>query len=391
MKIAMIGHKRLPSREGGIEVVVTELATRLVKRGHQVDAYNRWEPFNEHILVMEDGTPPPTDEYEGVRLHQIITSQKSSLNAFLYSFFATIVVAFQTFFQRKFDVVHLHAEGICAFIWLFRLLGIPTVVTIHGLDWKRAKWGKFASWYLRFAERMAATFADEIIVLSKDMQRYFRYTYGRETTYLNNGLTVHIAEPVNRIRKLGLDHNEYFLYLGRIVPEKGIHYLIDAFYKLDPDVKLVIAGDMNTPYGETLRERVAGDERIIFPGFVQGDLLAELYSHCIAYILPSDVEGMAITMLEAMSYGAPCILSDIPENTEVAGGYAHCFPRGNVSALAECLRDAIEHRGSAKTAEISIRGMEYIRTYYGWDHVLDETIRCYERAAAQHRRWKGRA
>lgn len=382
MRVAMIGHKRLPSREGGVEVVVTELATHMAAKGIRVEAYNRWEPFNKRLPAQPDGEPMSEKEYRGVRLHKVLTSKHPSLNAFVYSVFATIRVAF-----RRFDVVHCHAEGTCAMLWLLKLRHMPIVVTIHGLDWERAKWGAFATKYLLYAERMAVRCADEIIVLSKNMQQYFRDKYGRETVYINNGLTVHEPEPPKLItEKFGLKKGGYFLYLGRIVPEKGLHYLIEAYNQLDTDIKLVIAGDTNTAYGREILTKLGGDERVILPGFVQGDLLAELYSNCAAYILPSDVEGMAITMLEAMSYGAPCILSDIPENTEVAGAYAHCFPKGDVTALAQCLRTAVSEYGSPACEERRQRGVEYIRTCYGYDHVVEETVRCYERAIQKHQR-----
>lgn len=369
MKIAMLGYKRIPSREGGIETVVTELAVRMERRGNQVEAYNRWEPFNKDL-------PKIPKEYKNVRLHKILTSHKSSLNAFIYSVLATGRALF-----GGHDVLHYHAEGSCAMIWLPKLFKIPVVATIHGLDWKRAKWGKFATKYLLFGERVAARHADEIIVLSKDMQHYFLETYGRKTHYLNNGIQVNDPVAPDKIRKFGLKEQNYILYLGRIVPEKGIHYLIEAFCGIDTDVKLVIAGnaDKTNPYAMSICEKAEKDDRIIMPGFVEGQMLEELYSNCIAYVLPSDVEGMAITMLEAMSYGAHCIFSDIPENREVAGDYARYFPVGDVKALRERLKLAISLRESEKNAD-GEREIAYIKEKFGWEPVVDSTLDIYNLA-----------
>ncbi|WP_432628498.1 glycosyltransferase family 4 protein [Brotaphodocola sp.] len=373
MKIAMLGHKRIPSREGGIETVVTELAVKMEQRGNQVEAYNRWEPFNKEL-------PKLPKEYRNVKIHKILTSQKSSLNAFIYSVLATCSATCRALFGDH-DVLHYHAEGSCAMIWLPKLFRIPVVATIHGLDWKRAKWGNFATKYLLFGERVAARYADEIIVLSKDMQHYFLETYGRETHYLNNGIQVHDPVPPDKIRKFGLKEQNYILYLGRIVPEKGIHYLIEAFGGIDTDVKLVIAGnaDKANPYAASICEKAAKDKRIIMTGFVEGQMLEELYSNCIAYVLPSDVEGMAITMLEAMSYGAHCIFSDIPENREVAGDYAKYFPVGDVKALRVCLQHAISLRETEKNAD-GEREIAYIKEKFGWDPVVDSTLDIYKLA-----------
>lgn len=373
MKIAMLGHKRIPSREGGIETVVTELAVRMEQRGNQVEAYNRWEPFNKEI-------PEIPKEYKKVKLHKILTSKKSSLNAFIYSILATGCALF-----GNYDVLHYHAEGSCAMIWLPKLFKIPVVATIHGLDWKRAKWGDFATKYLLLGERIAARYADEIIVLSKDMQRYFWETYGRETHYLNNGIQVHDSVLPDKIKKFGLREKNYILYLGRIVPEKGIHHLIHAFSSIDTDVKLVIAGnaDKTNSYAASICEQAEHDERIVMTGFVEGQMLQELYSNCIAYVLPSDIEGMAITMLEAMSYGAHCIFSDIPENREVAGEYARYFPVGDVAALREQLLHAISLQ-EEEHADNSKKEIAYIKEKFGWEPVVDSTLEIYKKAMKEN-------
>lgn len=368
MKIAMLGHKRIPSREGGVEIVVEELATRMVEQGHEVTAYNR---KGKHVSD-ERFTVTGQKEYKGVQIVNIPTVEKKGLNALFYSFFATIRAVF-----GGYDVIHYHAEGSCAMLWIPKLLGIRTVATIHGLDWQRAKWGGFATRYLLWGEKMAAKKADEVIVLSKNMQQYFQRTYHRETRYIPNGLTLPKLREASLIReKYGLEKEEYLLFLARIVPEKGVHYLIEAFRKIDTHKKLVIAGGAShtTEYFQNIQEQAKQDKRIIMTGFVQGQLLEELYSNCCLYILPSDVEGMPISLLEAMGYGRCCLVSNIPENTELAGKHARTFVHGNVEDLRLQIEDFLENNdfdGSLNRA--------YVRENFHWDQVVEETLKLYKK------------
>ena len=217
--------------------------------------------------------------------------------------------------------MHIHAEGPAFFCWIPKLFGKRVISTIHGLDWAREKW-KFGvgSKFIRQGEKNAVKYADEIIVLSKDVQKYFLETYGRETHFIPNG----VNRPEVREAKLitdhfGLEKDSYILFLGRLVPEKGIRYLVEAFKNVKTDKKLVIAGGSSDTdsFMEELKELAKGDDRILFTGFVQGAMLDELYSNAYIYTLPSDLEGMPLSLLEAMSYGNCCLVSDIPECAEV--------------------------------------------------------------------------
>lgn len=369
LKIAMVGQKRIPSREGGVEVVVDELSTRYVKLGHQVDAYNR---SGYHVSGKE------FDEsrgkiYEGIRLITIPTFKSSSLNAMVYSILASFRLLFSGY-----DVVHYHAEGPCTMLWLPKLFGFHVVATIHGLDWQRSKWGGFAASVLKFGEKMAVKHADDIIVLSKNVQEYFREVYGRETLYIPNGVNKPDIVPVKEIRKkYNLEKNEYILFLARIVPEKGLHYLIEAFSKVDTDKKLVIAGGIShsQEYMEKIRNMAAKDKRIIMTDFVQGQILAELCSNAYIFVLPSDVEGMSVSLLEAMSYGNCCLVSDIEENMEVVQGHAVAFRKGNVEDLKNKLEELISD--SQKVRSIKEKSADYICKRYNWDDVVECTLQVY--------------
>ena len=375
LKIAIIGHKRIPSREGGIEIVVDELATRMTARGNNVVAYNR---KGHNVAGAEfDSSISASNKpfvWRGIHVVPVTTLDIKGMAALSSSFFATLKAI-----ATKPDVIHYHAEGPCVMLRLAHWAGIRTVATIHGLDWQRAKWGKFASTYLKFGERTAAKCADEVIVLSRNMQEYFKNTYGRDTRFIPNG--IERQEPVAAqeiTHAYGLHKDGYILFLGRIVPEKGVHYLIEAFRKLDTDKKLVIAGGSSdsAEYYEQIKQMAAQDPRIILTGFVQDRMLQELYSNAYIYVLPSDLEGMPMSLLEAMSYGNCCLTSDIAECTEVVGDKAASFAHGSADALCEALRDLIQH--PQKVQEYKDQAADFITGKYSWDSVVDQTLALYE-------------
>ena len=305
LRIAMFGQKRL-SREGGVEIVVKELATRMLQDGHEVTCYNR----SGHHVSGDEFDAAQEREYFGIKQKFVPTIEKKGLAAVSASFFAALCCAF-----GKYDIVHIHAEGPAFFCWIPKLFRKKVIVTIHGIDWQREKWKSgFGSKFIRQGEKNAVKYADEIIVLSKGVQTYFKNTYGRETSFIPNGVVRPEVKKAKVItEKFGLKENSYILFLGRLVPEKGIRYLIEAFKDIQTDKKLVIAGGSSDTdeFANELRELAKGDERILFTGFVQGQELEELYSNAYIYTLPSDLEGMPLSLLEAMSYGNCCLVSDI--------------------------------------------------------------------------------
>ena len=369
LKIAMIGHKRIPSREGGVEIVVDELSTRMVKLGCRVDAYNR---YGKHTAGKKFDQRRGK-YYHGIRLITIPTPKSSSLNAIVYSFFAALRALF-----GRYDVIHFHAEGPCIMLLIPKLFGIRVVATIHGLDWQRSKWGNFASDMLKLGEKIAAKYADEVIVLSRNMQDYFLENYGRKTHFIPNGITRPQIRKAELIReRYGLEKDGYILFLARIVPEKGLHYLIEAFYQMKTDKKLVIAGGSSHShaYMEQIREMASRDERILMTDFVHGQCLEELYSNAYLFVLPSDVEGMALTLLEAMSFGNCCLVSDIKENTEVVEEHAVTFRKGDVEDLKRKLSGLLN--APERVEAIRRESQEFICAKYNWDEVVTETLKLY--------------
>lgn len=371
LRIAMLGHKRIPSREGGIEIVVEELATRMAKKSQSVTCYNR---KGHNVAGSEfDGTKLKT--YKGVTLQEVFTIDKRGLAAMTASVSASLWAAL-----GNYDVVHIHAEGPAFMCWLPKLFGKKVIVTVHGLDHQRAKWGKFASWYIRSGEKNAVRFADEIIVLSKGVQDYFQNTYGRTTRFIPNGVNKAKPRKARQItEKWGLTKDSYILYLGRIVPEKGERYLIEAFKQMKTDKKLVIAGGSSDTqaFMDELKSLAKDDDRIIFTGFVQGEILEELYSNPYIYTLPSDLEGMPLSLLEAMSYGNCCLTSDIPECAEVVEDKALLFRKSDVSDLKAKLQNACDHPEMVETYKAQAE--EFICRKYNWDDVVEKTLKLYQR------------
>lgn len=372
MRIAMIGHKRYGSREGGVEVVVTELARRMAALGHEVTCYDR----SGADVMTGDAADARERTVDGVRVVPVKTIDKKGLAALSSSYFAT-----KAAIKDRPDLIHYHAEGPCVPLPLAKRAGIRTVATIHGLDWQRAKWGKLASTYIKMGERAAATKADGLVVLSKSAQSYFHDVYGRTATFIPNGIEPKRPRSANQIKeKWGLDEGSYLLYLGRLVPEKRPELLIDAFKKLDTNKRLVIAGGGSdtSEYEASLREAAQGDPRVLLTGFVNGEPLEELYSNCYAYVLPSDVEGMPMSLLEAMAYGCCCVTSDIPECADVLAGNGVTFGRGSADSLRAALHGLLADDDRGRVLGAAAKA--HVEKTYNWDSVVGRTLDLYEGA-----------
>ena len=359
LRIAMLGHKHAFSREGGVEVAVGELAARLAQRGQLVTLLDR-------SPRAKDLTRP---EIPGLRIRQVPTLNIGGLAAFTSSLSGAVLAA-----VGGYDVVHFHAEGPAAVCRIPKLFGKRVVCTVHGLDWQREKWGGFASAYIRLGEKAAARYADEIIVLNESTRRYFRERYGRETRVIPNGASPRERRPACLIRqRWGLEPDAYVLFVGRLVPEKGLRLLLKAWSGLETEKKLVIAGDGSPAFRREL-EGLAG-ENVLFTGHVSGSALEELYSSAYLFVLPSDLEGMPLSLLEAMSYGNCCLCSDIEACTETAGDGALYFERGNEDSLRTALRELL---ADEKTVLRMREGAaDEVLSKYRWDEIAGETLAVY--------------
>lgn len=365
MKIAMFGQKVVPSRMGGVEVVVNNLSTRMVEKGHTVVLYNRKAKNVKKIK-----------SFKGVRVYTVPTINKKGFAAISASFFASILSSF-----KKYDIVHIHAEGPAFFSWVPKLFNKKVIVTIHGLDWQRAKWKKgLGSKFIKLGEKNAVKYADKIIVLSKENQKYFKEKYNCNTVLIPNGVNKPEVLKANLIKqKWGLKKDTYILFLGRIVPEKGIKNLVLAYKQIETNQKLVIAGGSSdtADFYKELKLLAKNDPRIIFTGSVKGKILGELYSNAYLYVLPSDLEGMPLSLLEAMSYGNAVLTSDIPECTDVVGENAIIFHHGNIKDLKDKLQLALNSK--KLVYQLKNRASNYILKKYDWDDIVDRTLLVYRK------------
>jgi glycosyltransferase involved in cell wall biosynthesis len=305
----MIGQRGLPATYGGVERHVEEIGARLVELGHEVIVYCR-----------PNYSPEPRETYRGMTLERLNTPESKHLEAIIHSAGATIAAM-----RMGVDIVHYHALGPGLVSPLPRLFSEAEVVqTIHGLDHQRAKWGRVASGVLGLGCWMSARVPNRTVVVSQALQDYYASKYGKRTVYLCNGVDRAVRRPnaQETLDALGLGTSPFILYVGRLVPEKVPDMLIRAFRRIDrDDLRLVIAGSTSftAGYVQTLQAIAAEDPRVIMPGNVLREPLADLYAHATAFVLPSDVEGMPLTLLEAASYGTPILASDIAPHRELLG------------------------------------------------------------------------
>jgi len=360
LKIAMIGQKGIPATYGGIERHVEEIATRLVERGHQVDVYTRMH-YARH-----------GGEYRGVRSRRLVSVNTKHFDAITHCGICTLHALFS-----KYDIVHFHALGPSVFAGIPRLSGAKTVVSVHGLDWERGKWGKFATWFLRLCEQPAIFFPHKTIVVSRTLKEYFDEKYPREVVMIPNGANPGIRRLPNKIKRYGLDKHRYILFVGRLVPEKGCHYLLEAFGKLDTDTHLVMAGgsSFSDGYVDSLMRIRGGDERIHMLGYVYGDLLDELWTNAYIVVQPSVLEGLSISLIEAISHGKCVLVSDIPENLEVVEECAVSFRTRDVNDLSLKMEELIADPERVEAVAEACR--RHAEEHYSWNRIVDATEAVY--------------
>ncbi len=369
LKIAMIGQKGIPARYGGVETHVEAISTRLAARGHDVWVYCRDRfrpPANE--VTGSNGYELSDGElrYKGVRLVFRPSIVTKHLDAATHCFLCAV----ESSLRRSFDIVHFQGIGPSGFAAIPASAGRTVVSTVHALDWRQVKWGWWAKKRLLRGEATGVTKSDGVIAVSRLLVDYIAERYGVEARYIPNGATVTSPVEAKRLHDYGLERNEYILTVGRIIPERGLHHLIDAMRRIRKPVKLVIVGSEmpRTQYSRML-EQVA-DQRVVFTGDLYGEQLAELYSNCRLYVLASEVEGLPITVCEAMGYGKAVLLSDIPENQEVGGDVAEYFKTNDVNSLAAqlemMLEDEYDLAGRAQ------RGVERVADHYNWDRLAEE-------------------
>ncbi len=360
MKIAFIGQKGLPSTHGGVERHVEELGSRLVQQGHEVVVFTR-----------PNYTDPGVHEHKGMQLVSLPTIGSKHLDAIVHSLLCSIYV-----WGDRFDIVHYHAIGPCLVSPLARLRGRKVVATVHGQDWRRGKWGFLASNVLRLGEWMALRVPNATISVSETLSQRYLDEAGKDTHYVPNGISIIDGDDTSILRELGVSDGQYLLYAGRVVPEKGLHYLLEAHSSLPANMPLVIAGDTSYSDDYVGEVRALAGENVHWAGYVYGKRLAALFRHAALFVLPSDLEGLPIVLLEALGYGVPVLASNIPPNVEVLGENGELFAAGDAANLRYRLEECLNHRVEMRNRAKELR--DVARREYDWDRIAQQTVGVYK-------------
>jgi len=366
MKIAFIGLRGVPAQYSGIERSVEEIGSRLVDKGHDVTVY-----------CMAGNYPEKRDFYRGMRLKYIPTIRRKNFEMICYAFLSTVASI-----SESFDITHFHALGPSPMSLLPRILNRKTLVTVHALDWKNRKWGGIARTYLRCGEWASRRIPHQTIVVSKTLKRRYESKCARRVAYIPNG-TNGVAEffPLAEAgKRFSLEKDQYLLFVGRLMEDKNVHLLIEAFKRLKTDIKLVIVGGSADGYIDDLKRLAGNDRRIVFTGPIYSRLLYQIYCNAYLFVLPSALEGLPVVLLEALSHGTPVLSSDIPENLEtldddgIPRGFT--FKTGEVESLRCVLEDLIED--ADKVHRMREPGRRFIARKYHWDRIADQTLEVYE-------------
>lgn len=373
MKIAVIGAKGLPPEQGGIEHHCAEIYPRMVAQGHSVDLFARSFYTNMPGWSQHD--------YQGVQVTSLPCPKGGGSDVLISSALGAILTA------GKYDIIHFHALGPALFSWLPRIISpAKVVVTCHGLDWQRAKWGKLAKLSILMGEKVAASCAHEIVVVSEALQSYFLKTYGRDSTYIPNAPATYAKSDPNFTwsKSLGLEQGRYLVFLGRLVPEKCPDLLIQAFQALQPQGwKLVLVGGDDTPeFKQRLLNLADHNPNILFTGQLLRDRLAEIVRGAGMGVMPSNTEGLPMAMMEVMAEGVPIIASNIPPHQQLLReNRGVLFRRGDLKGCIQKLDWAISH--TEALTPIAERAKLYVKSSYNWDTITDRFLDLYEAIVEQ--------
>lgn len=358
LRIAFIGARGVGGTYSGIETYYEEVGERLAQRGHTVVAYCR-----PHFT-------PDVPIYRGIHVRRLPCIRSKHLETISHSVLATL-----DSFRQPFDIVQFHAIGSAPLSVLPRLVGRTTILSVRGLDWQRAKWGWFARSVLKFGEWASASCPTATVVVSQTLQEHYRVAHHRTPYCIPNAVPRATYREPDKIRQLGLGRQGYLLYAGRLSPEKGVDVLLDALRPLDSRLPLIIAGGSSYSDDYIQKLRGAAWEGVRFIGQVDHATMEELYSNCYAFILPSVMEGLSVALLEAVSFGACIVTTNIPENIEVVETAALTFRPGDVDCLRAHLKSLLDNPDTAQAYRT--RAAAHAAAQPDWDEVVARTEQLY--------------
>lgn len=363
MKIAFIGQKGIPTKTGGVERQVEDLAVNLVKAGHEVFVYARSSYNTENLK-----------QWQGVKIITVPSVPSKNLDAITATFFACLDLI-----RRKYDIIHFQSIGPASMLWLAKIFNPRTkiVFTFHCQDYFHQKWGAFAQSYLKFGERVGNLLASKVIITSHSLLRYAKEKYHNNPVYIPSSAKLNELVPADQITQWGLAKENYITYIGRLVRHKGIHYLIKAYQEIETDKKLVIVGDgsYTDDYVKELHDLAAGNPNIIFTGNQNGKMLKELFSNAAIFVQPSESEGLSFALLEGMAYARPCLVSDIEPNLEALADTGVSFKSGDYQDLKNKLEGMLNN--PERLAQMGSSALERVKTEYDADKIAKQTLDLY--------------
>lgn len=364
-RIAVTGFRGIPASWGGVERQCEETYTRLAARGFQITVYARSHYVSKTVR-----------SYKGVRIRRLWTLNTKYTEAIAHSLLSVLDIL-----RVGPEIVHVYTQGPCVLLPLIRLLRPKTKVlfTCAGLDWKRRKWPAWASALIKVGERLSARLSHYQVVVSRELQDYYRSQYGVEAHYIPNGVSAALPRPLDKVKTYGLRPRGYFLSVGRLVPEKRVEDIISAYLAKPRRSALVIVGDAagSGDYVVRLKAIARGNPSILFVGYQYGDVLGELYSNARAFVSASELEGMPLTLLEALAHGLICVASEIPPHGEVLEGTMHfAFPVGSLDSLSRCL-DELDTMDPGRLEVCAGDLRKYAEARFGWEGVVDQLERLY--------------
>ncbi len=354
--VAIIGIRGLPPRYGGGETASDELGRRLVERGHDVVVYCR----------LHNHPAPRPASWNGMRLVHLPSLHTKNLDTPTH----ILLCVLHLVFRERARIVLLSGVGTSFVIPFLRLFGRKTVMWADGQDWKRGKWGRFARTFLKRSAEFTCKVSDGIVTDTTIAHRFYRDELRRATTYIPYGANIESVDGVQTLGEYGVEPDRYVLFVGRLIPEKGVHYLIEAFEGLRTDLKLLIVGDSPYTPDYVQKLRSTPDPRIVFTGYLFGDGFKQLMKNCRVYVQPSDVEGTSPVLLTAMGYGRPVVVNGIAENRATIGDAGVAFEPGNVAELRSILAEILED--PKRLRELGEQSERRVRSHYSWERITDE-------------------
>jgi glycosyltransferase involved in cell wall biosynthesis len=368
LRVAFVGGRGVGAKYSGIETFYEEAGKQLQQRGHQITLYCR------------NRFTPKMKTFEGMRVVRLPTVSTKHLETPVHTFLSAIRASFSDA-----DIVHFHALGPALFSFIPRIFGKKTVVTIQGLDWQRKKWGRFARVVLRLGEQASIKFCNQTMVVSETLRTHYETKHGTSPVLVPNGTRYRQRMHSSHLKTWGLEENNYILYLGRLSPEKNCDLLIKSYEQLHTEVKLVLAGGSNYADAYAAQLRTHASEKVIFLDWVFGEALDQLLTNAMLFVLPSDIEGLSLSLLDAMGAGVCVLTSDIPENIEAVKGVGYTFKKGDAAELQRMLQQLLLDPAARELAAYAAQSK--IRAGYLWPEVARKVEAVY-RSAMGHPSFK---